>query len=160
MSLLRLFEIMLYKVIKMKRLSLFIILIIILPHMMSGQNNGNLVSNCVGTTGPKTTYLKDYVIKLPKASSKTSIPVVKENFPLSKGTNYRFTICNSEGSAGQLILTIFERDQKILSSFNEKTGKIYNSVDFACNKTGTYTFHFSFSNGEQGMGVGVVSFVR
>lgn len=144
----------------MKKLFLHIILLIIFPMMISGQNNGNLVSNCVVSAGPNTTYLKDYVIKLPKTTSKTSIPVVKENFPLSKGTNYRFTICNSEGSAGQLIITIYDRDQKIISSFNEKTGKIYNSVDFACNKTGTYTFHFSFSNGDQGMGVGVVSFVR
>jgi len=151
---------MLYKVTKMKKLFLYIVLLVVFPFMISGQNNGNLVSNCVASTGPNTTYLKDYVIKLPKATSKTSIPVVKENFPLSKGTNYRFTICNSEGSAGQLIITIYERDQKVLSSFNEKTGKFYNSVDFACNKTGTYTFHFSFSNGDQGMGVGVVSFVR
>lgn len=144
----------------MKKLFLYITLLTIFPLMISGQNNGNLVSNCVVSTGPNTTYLKDYVIKLPKATSKTSIPVVKENFPLSKGTNYRFTICNSEGSAGQLVITLYDRDQKIISSFNEKTGKIYNSVDFACNKTGTYTFHFSFTNGEQGMGVGVVSFVR
>jgi len=144
----------------MKKLFLYITLLIIFPMMTSGQNHGTLVSNCVVSAGPNTTYLKDYVIKLPKTTSKTSIPVVKENFPLSKGTNYRFTICNSEGSAGQLIITIYDRDQKVISSLNEKTGKIYNSVDFACNKTGTYTFHFSFSNGDQGMGVGVVSFVR
>lgn len=144
----------------MKKLSLYIILFIIFPMMISGQNNGSLISTCVASTGPNTTYLKDYVIKLPKATSKTNIPVVKENFALSKGTNYRFTICSSEGSPGQLIITIYERDQKIISSYNEKTGKFYNSVDFACNKTGTYTLHFSFSNGEQGMGVGVVSFVR
>jgi len=144
----------------MKKLFLYSALFIIFPLMISGQNNGLLVSNCVVNAGPNTTYLKDYVIKLPKTATKSEIPVVKENFPLSKGTNYRFTLCNSEGYTGQLVITIYDRDMKIISSFNEKTGKAYNSIDFLCNKTGTYTFHFNFLNGEQGMGVGVVSFVR
>jgi len=100
------------------------------------------------------------VIKLPKAASKANLPVVKENMYLSKGIKYRFTICNADGSAGELTVAIYDRDRKVISSYDEKSGKSYNSIDFACNKTGMYTLWYSFRDGEQGMGVGVVSLVR
>jgi hypothetical protein len=144
----------------MKNIFLYAALMIIFPLLASGQTEGTLTTNCVLSAGANTTYLKDYVIKLSKAVSKTEVPVVKENMYLMKGTKYRFTLCNSEGSAGQLVITIYDRDRKIISSFDEKLGKTYNSVDFACNKTGAYTLWFSFKEGQQGMGVGVVSMVR
>lgn len=144
----------------MKKVLLYAILMIIFPLTVSAQADQNLTSTCVLSAGANTTYLKDYVIKLSKATTKANIPVVKENMYLMKGTNYRFTLCNADGSTGQLVLAIYDRDRKIISTYDEKSGKIYNSIDFSCNKTGAYTLWYSFTNGDQGMGVGVVSMVR
>ena len=48
----------------------------------------------------------------------------------------------------------------ILSSFDSKSGKIYPSVDFTCNKTGTYQIYFDFRDFQPGLGVGIVSLVK
>jgi len=144
----------------MKRNILYTFLILFFPVITYGQTEADITSRCALSAGPNTTYLKDHVIKLPKATSRTDIPRVRENIYLMKNIKYRFTLCNSDGSEGELVITIFDKDRQIISSYNEKGGKVYPSVDFVCNKTGMYTLQYSFRNGTQGMGVGVVSLVK
>ncbi|MDX9929702.1 MAG: hypothetical protein RBS37_07615 [Bacteroidales bacterium] len=145
----------------MKKAILNTLLILLLPISLSGQTDADITSKCVLSAGPNTTYLKDHVIKLAKATSKTDIPVVKENIYLMKNFKYRFTICNAEGSKGELTVTIYGKDnRKIISSFDEKSGKAYSSIDFICNSTGMYTLWYSFRDGEAGMAVGVVSLIK
>ncbi|MBE0676187.1 MAG: hypothetical protein IH591_16140 [Bacteroidales bacterium] len=144
----------------MKNRIFYTLLILLVPFLMMGQSEADITSKCVLSAGPNTTYLKDHVIKLARATSKTSIPVVKENLYLMKNFKYRFTLCNAEGSQGELTISIYDSDRKITGSYDEKSGKVYNSIDFVCNKTGMYTLWYSFRNGEQGMGVGVVSLIK
>jgi hypothetical protein len=74
---------------------------------------------------------------------------------------YKFTLCNSDNSKGELIFKLKDdAGKEILSSFNPKTGKVYTSVDFSCSKTGTYQILFDFRDFQQGMGVGIVSLVK
>jgi len=128
--------------------------------MSFGQTNDPLVSNCVMNTGTNAKYLKDFRIQLGKASSKGE-PRYKANMSLWKNTRYRFSMCNSEDSKGQLILSIKDDANKIVvSSFDQKTGKIYPYVDFLCNKSGIYQLSYDFNDGQQGSGVGVVSMVK
>lgn len=146
----------------MKKTIVNILLICLLPVALWSQADADISSKCILSAGPNTTYLKDYVVKLGKATPGSSeVPVVKESLYLMKNFKYRFTICNAEDSKGEMVLTIYDKDRKkILSSYDEKTGKLYNSVDFNCNSTGMYTLWYSFRNGEQGMAVGVVSLIR
>ncbi len=144
----------------MKRELIIPLLLLLLPLAMAGQTEADLTSRCVLSSGPNTTYLKDHVIKLPRAVTGKDTPVVKENIYLMKGTKYRFTLCNSEDSKGELVISIYDKERKIISSFDEKSGKAYGSIDFICNKTGMYTLWYSFREGEQGMGIGVVSLIR
>lgn len=144
----------------MKRVLLYSALFLLLPFALEGQTDQGITDKCRISAGPNTTYLKDHVIKLPKATSKADLPVVKENMYLSKGIKYRFTICNADGSTGELFISIYDRDRKVISSYDEKNGKTYNSIDFICNKTGMYTLWYSFRDGNRGMGVGVVSLIR
>ena len=63
----------------------------------------------------------------------------KANMSLWKNTKYRFTLCNSEDSKGQLILNLKDDTNKIVaSSYDQKTGKTYQFIDFMCNKSGIY----------------------
>lgn len=142
----------------------FVILVLVLafaPVMVKGQpSSDDLVSKCVLTAGDNTTYLKDFRVQLPKASTSTTPPVYKANMYLMKNMKYRFSLCNSPESAGEIFITIYDESTELTSSLNKSTGKKYNSVDFMCNKTGLYTLWFAFGGGEQGTGVGVVSMIK
>ena len=144
-----------------KRLLILTIVLVILPLMASGQPaTDDLVSSCVLAAGENTTYLKDFRIQLPKASQDAAVPVYKANMYLMKNMKYRFCVCDSPESSGELFITIYDQGKEIISSYNSSSGKKFSSVDFICNKTGLYTLWYSFVGGEQGSGVGVVCMIR
>lgn len=120
----------------------------------------DLVSSCVLAAGDNTTYLKDFRVQLPEAVANAATPVYKANMYLMKNMKYRFSVCNAPGSAGELTVTIYDQGKELISSYNRNTDRKYSSIDFICNKTGLYTLWYSFVNGEQGSGVGVVSMIR
>jgi hypothetical protein len=125
-----------------------------------GQSADPLVSNCVMSAGTNAKYLKDFRIQLGKAADKGELRY-KANMSLWKSTKYRFTMCNSGDSKGQLILSLKDEANKVVvSSFDPKSGKIYPFVDFLCNKSGIYQLYYDFSDGQQGSGVAVVSMIR
>ncbi|HOK25194.1 MAG TPA: hypothetical protein PLX87_01560 [Bacteroidales bacterium] len=144
----------------MKKLVAFIMIIMLVPVVASGQASDPLVGKCVMNAGPNATYLKDFRIQLGKASSAQDFRY-KQVFALSKNMKYRFTLCNSENSQGELIMKLVDdTGRTILTSFDPKTGKTFSSIEFVCNKTGTYKIMFDFKDFQQGLGVGVVSLVK
>jgi hypothetical protein len=143
----------------MKKLIFIISLFVALPVSVFAQTDV-LISKCALNTGENTTYLKDFVVELPKANTQADIPVHKVNFALMKNFKYRFTLCNMNNSKGELVISVFDGEKLVTSSFVEKTGKIYPSVDLICNKTGTYQLRYTFKGGEQGVGVGIVSMIK
>jgi hypothetical protein len=144
----------------MKKYLITMLLLVLAGVMVNGQSSDPLVSNCVMNAGPNTKYLKDFRIQLGKAPAAGELRY-KAQMSLWKNTTYRFSLCNSEDSKGQLIMSIKDDANKIvLSSFDQKTGKIYPFVNFTCNKSGIYQLNFDFADGQPGSGVGVVSMVR
>lgn len=144
----------------MKKSILTLTFLFIIGMLSYGQITDPLISNCATNAGTNAKYLKDFRIQLGKASTKGDLRY-KANMSLWKNTKYRFTMCNAENSKGQLILTIKDQSNKlILSSFDEKTGKIYPFVDFECQKSGLYQVSYDFTDGQQGSGVGVVSMIK
>ena len=119
-----------------------------------------LVNLCVEESGNDATYLKDYVVKLPKATKADNPPVARHTLALHKNIHYRFTICNSEKYPGKGILRIYDTKGMLATNYLKKTGKIYNSVDFFCKKSGAYTVYISFKDGEPGMAVSILSYVK
>jgi hypothetical protein len=112
------------------------------------------------SAGSGAKFLKDFRIQLGKTAAQTELRY-KANMSLWKNTKYRFTLCNTMDSKGQLILRIKDDANKVvLSSVDQKTGKIYPFVDYICNKSGIYQLNYDFTNGQQGSGVGVVSMVK
>ena len=144
----------------MKKILIVITMVLTTSLVVSAQDPQEMVSNCALGIGENTTYLKDFVIKLPGAPSLENIPVHKANIYLMKNQNYRFTMCNSDSSEGQLILSLYDKQKLITTSYLKKSGNIYSSVEFNCNKTGLYQLWYNFKDGEKGMGVGIVSLVK
>ncbi len=144
----------------MKKYIISIIFFLTLGLLSFGQTSDPLVSKCIMSTGDNARYLKDFRIQLGKASVQTAMRY-KANMPLWKNTKYRFTLCSTEDSKGQLILSITDATNKvILSSFDKNTGKSYPFVDFICKKSGIYQLNYDFTNGQQGSGIGVVSMIK
>ncbi|HLN21304.1 MAG TPA: hypothetical protein VK213_09470 [Bacteroidales bacterium] len=128
--------------------------------LTQGQTTDPLVTQCVMNAGSNAKYVKDFRVQLGKAENQNDLRY-KTNMSLWKNTKYRFSMCNADNSSGKLILTIKDETNKVvLSSFDQKTGKIYTSIDFVCNKSGIYQLCYDFENWQQGSGVGVVSMVK
>ncbi|HUX56679.1 MAG TPA: hypothetical protein VMV77_06880 [Bacteroidales bacterium] len=144
----------------MKKLILAISFLLTICCLSFGQTSDSFVSNCVINAGADAKYLKDFRIQLGKTVSQNDLRY-KANMSLWKNTKYRFTMCNSEDSKGQLILSVKDAANKVIfSSFDTKTGKTYPYIDFTCNKSGIYQLNYDFINGQQGSGVGVVSMIK
>lgn len=144
----------------MKRYIILVSLLLSYGLILSGQASDPFVSKCVMNAGADAKYLKDFRVQLGKATVQNELRY-KANMSLWKNTKYRFTLCSTENSQGQLFLSIKDDANKvILSSFDKNTGKTYPYVDFVCNKSGIYQMNFDFTDGQQGSGVGVVSMVK
>jgi hypothetical protein len=144
----------------MKKHFITLLLMVTTGFLSYGQIADPLVTNCAMNIGADAKYLKDFRIQLGQASAKSELRY-KANVSLWKNTKYRFTMCTTNGSTGQLILNIKDDTNKtILSSFDQKSGKTYPVVDFECRKSGIYQLNYDFMNGQQGSGVGIVSMVK
>ena len=144
----------------MKRFLFTIFLLSSIAFMLSGQASDLFVSSCVLNIGDDAKYLKDFRIELGTASGQNDLRY-KTNISLWKNTKYRFTMCSTEDSKGQLYLSLKDDSNRIvLTSHDEQTGKTYSFVDFVCNKSGIYQLNYDFTNGQQGSGVGVISMIR
>ena len=145
----------------MKKTFFLTLLFLLTAGLLSfGQTPDQLVSNCVMNAGSNTKYLKDFRVQLGKSTSPALLRF-KANISLWKNTRYRFSMCNSKDSEGELILNIKDESNKIiLSSWDKNSGKTYPYVDFICNKSGIYQLYYDFTNGQQGSGVGVVSMIK
>ncbi|HZL77136.1 MAG TPA: hypothetical protein VFB97_05495 [Bacteroidales bacterium] len=144
----------------MKKYFFTILLFFAAGVMIHGQTSDPLVTSCVMNAGPNSKYLKDFRIQLGKAPASGDFRY-KAQMSLWKNTKYKFTQCNADDSKGKLVLNIRDDANKIvLSSFDQKSGKIYPYIEFICNKSGIYTLNYDFLDGQQGSAVGVVSMVR
>jgi hypothetical protein len=124
------------------------------------QSLSQLVDFCAMNAGDDATYLKDFIVELEAAKPDEKPPVFKASMALSKGTLYRFSICNSDASPGKGVLELYDGNQLLLSTYNPATGQEYSSVNFQCNKTGVYHLFISFREGKAGMAVAILSFIK
>jgi hypothetical protein len=144
----------------MKRYLITLLIILMTKVMLYGQAADQLASKCAMSAGSDAKYLKDFRIQLGKAPYEGDL-IFKAQMSLMKNIKYRFTMCNTDESKGQLFLTLKDDGSKqILSSLDQKTGKSYSSVDFICNKSGIYELYYDFTNRQQGSGFGVVSMIK
>lgn len=144
----------------MKKLVVFLAVLLTLGNISFGQSNDPVIIKCLENQSGDAKYLKDFRIQLGKSADQNDMRY-KANISLWKNMKYRFTMCNENSSRGLLILNVIdEGDKTVLSSFDQKTGKAYTSVDFVCNKSGIYKLCYDFTDDKQGSGVGIVYFVK
>ncbi len=144
----------------MKKHFITLLLLLSAGFILNGQSTDQLVNSCVMNAGPNCKYLKDFRIQLAKAPAAGEMRY-KAQMSLWKNTKYKFSLCTADDSKGELILTVKnDANQVVLSSYDQKTGKTYKSVELTCNRSGIYQLNYDFKDGQQGSGVGVVSMVK
>ena len=105
-------------------------------------------------------YLKDFQVKLDAARPGEEPPIARYSIVLSKNTEYLFSICNSNDYSGQAIFQIYDNNRLLATNYVVATGQSYPKVKFICSTTGVYHIWISFKEGEQGLAVAVLSFVK
>ena len=98
----------------MKRYLITISLFLSIGILLTGQSSDPFVSKCVMNAGNDAKYLKDFRIQLGKAAGQNELRY-KANMSLWKNTKYRFTMCSTDDSKGQLILNIRDEANKVIS---------------------------------------------
>ena len=141
----------------MKILKPFIAIIFaLLTLSMVQSDRKERVQDCASKSGDGAIYLKEFVVSLPKAVKDQAPPVYRQAVILRGNNIYRFNLCNDKGTS---ILRIYDSSNLVVSSFNARTDKDYNPINFLCRKTGQYTIMINFKDGKAGEAVGIMSHV-
>jgi hypothetical protein len=138
---------------------LFAILLIGNSNKLFAQSGQELVDICNMVAGDAM-YLKDFQIKLDAAKPGEEPPTARYSVVLSKNTEYLFSICNSKDYQGEAIFRLYDNNRLITTNYIIATGKYYPKVTFKCSSTGVYHVFITIKEGQQGMAVALLSFVK
>jgi hypothetical protein len=141
----------------MKILKPFIAIIFaVLTISMVQSDRKERVQDCASKSGEGAIYLREFVVDLPKAVKDQAPPVYRQAVILRGNNIYRFNLCNDKGTA---IIRIYDSANMVVSSFDTRTNKDYNPINFLCRKTGQYTIMINFKDGKAGEAIGIMSHV-
>jgi len=141
----------------MKILKPFIVLLFALLNMSMMQSTRNeRIETCAEKAGEGAIYLKEFVVSLPNAEKDQPVPVFHQSIILRGNNIYRFNLCNEKGQA---IIRIYDATDMLISSYDTKSDKEFNPINFLCRKTGAYTILINFKDGKAGEAVGIMSHV-
>ena len=106
----------------------------------------------------KFVYLRDFKARLKKGKKGKLAPQLTYSVILNKGTAYRFIMNSADGFNGTIVMDLFDRRGKLISSYNSSADKHYEVIDMLCKQTGVHQIALSFTEGQEGCGVVVLGF--
>jgi hypothetical protein len=136
--------------------TLIVFILALMMISMYQDNRKERVQDCASKAGDGAIYLKEFVVSLPKGAKDEPPPVYRQAVILRGNNIYRFNLCNDKGQA---ILRIYDNTNMVVSSFDTRTNKEYNPINFLCRKTGQYIITINFKDGKAGEAVGIMSHV-
>ena len=128
--------------------------LITLSMVQSDQNER--VRDCATKAGDGAIYLKEFVVSLDKAEKGERPPMYRQAVILRGNNIYRFNVCNEKGRA---VIRVYDTSNLLLSTYDQKTGKEHNPINFLCRKTGQYNIIITFQDGKAGEAIGIMSHV-
>ncbi len=140
-----------------KILKPIIVLLFLLPMLsMTMDERKERVQDCASRSGEGAIYLKEFVVNLEK-SEKGKPPNMYRQAVILRGNNiYRFNLCNEKGKG---VIRVYDNANLLLSSYDAKSNKEYDPINFLCRKTGQYNIIITFQDGKAGDAVGIMSHV-
>ena len=111
------------------------------------------VDECVSKLSGGYTFLKSY-------QADNTNDKAEYSYVFSKETNYMMAMCGKDGSAQDIIVTLFDSQNKqIATNFDKKSGKFYPAIVYSCKSTGIYYIKFTFQ-GKPDCFTGVLAFKK
>ena len=114
------------------------------------------VQDCASKSGDGAIYLKEFVVSLPKATKGERPPMFRQAVILRGNNIYRFNVCNDKGQA---IIRVYDSSNMLISTYDPKSNKEFNPINFLCRKTGQYNIIITIKDGKAGEAVGIMSHV-
>ncbi|NDV59414.1 GldM family protein [Bacteroides sp. 519] len=142
----------------MKQFSLLCLIVLWLcPLRISAQCDNTLVEKAALESGSEAVYLREFKVKFDGVERGKAIPVARYPILLSRNNTYRFNVCNSIESEGNIILNLYLKDKLVGSTYDAQTSTDLQRFDFVCDKTATYEVVMSFDQGQPGCAAGILS---
>lgn len=124
----------------MKKLNKYILLFIAFLFCSVFSRAQCKTDECVSKITEGYTFLKSY--QMEKIGDQ-----MEYSYVFSKETNYMLILCNKEGAANNIVVTLFDNNRKeIASNYDKKNEKYYPAIAYNCKATGIYYLRFSFNN--------------
>ena len=114
------------------------------------------VQDCASKAGDGAIYLKEFVVSLAKGAKDEAPPIYRQAVILRGNNIYRFNLCNDKGQA---IIRVYDSSNVVVSSYDTRTEREFNPINFLCRKTGQYNIIINFQDGKAGEAVGIMSHV-
>ena len=132
------------------------ILFALLTLSMMQSDRKERVQACAEKAGKGAIYLKEFVVSLPRAVNDQPPPVYRQAVILRGNNIYRFNLCSDKGKA---VIRVYDQSNMLLSSYDARSGKENNPINFLCRKTGQYLIVITEQSGKPSESVGIMSHV-
>lgn len=117
----------------MKKIILAIIALIGVASAASAQCGDDLMKKALGAMGGYQ-YIKDFDINVPAgAKDGTSFSIV-----LNSRTHYQINVANGAANPEHVTIKIIDKNSGKLIGINASNGKVFDTFQFICGKTGAY----------------------
>lgn len=122
---------------KFIKISTLLIGLIIVHTVAQGQCKPD---ECISKMGAGYTFLKTY--QMEKIGDE-----MEHSYVLSKETNYMLVLCNKDGGAKNVEVTLYDSSHKtIASNYDKKNDKYFAAIAYNCKSTGMYYLKFHFND--------------
>ena len=135
---------------KIFKISVFAMAMMLLNNIANAQCKAD---ECISKLGVGYTFLKTY--QLEKIGDE-----MEHSYVFSKETNYMLVLCNKDGAAKNVEVSLFDSSRKLIASnYDKKNDKYYPAIAYNCKATGMYYLRFHF-NSKSECCVSVLAFKR
>lgn len=134
-----------------------LLILLTMTSMTQADSSREAIDACVKKTEDDAIYLKEFEVDLTEGENSQKPPMFRQTLILRSNNIYRFRLCSEQGEA---VIRLYDSANILLSSFDAKSGKNYNPVNFMCRKTGQYLIVINFKNNKFGKATGVMSHVK
>lgn len=115
--------------------------------LLIGLMTVNIIANaqcqpneCITKLGNGYTFLKNY--QMERIGNE-----MEHSYVFSKETNYMLVLCNKDGGAKNVEVSLFDSSRKLIATnYDKKNDKYYPAIAYNCKATGMYYIRFNFTD--------------
>lgn len=101
-------------------------------------------------------FIKSFPLEIEKGEDKAEYFYI-----MSRDVNYRIVVCSENSYQNRMIINLYGRDKKPLTSNYDKRTKTYTeTLDFICPSTGVYRVEAFFEHHQKGCGLNILGFKK